>query len=61
MKYVQPVIEVFPEPSLPDLFQEVAVRRRYNPYINLYGLRAADGLELAFLKHAQEFRLEIYG
>src|SRR5208337_4226540 len=54
---IKPVIQIFPESPLCDLFVEILVRRRHNSYVHANRPVAPQALELALLEHPQELRL----
>src|SRR5262249_21381686 len=56
---VQAVVEIFTEATGRQLALQVAVRRGHQPYIDFYGLDAADPLELRLLQHAQKLDLHL--
>src|SRR4029453_9284915 len=57
--YVQAVKEINLKPPLAYELREVAVGCRNHPDIHLLRALRAEGLDFAFLQHAQQFRLEI--
>src|SRR5208282_2291659 len=52
-KHVQAVIEIVAELPVGDHLLEVAVGRRYKPYVDFARMRAAQALEFALLQDAQ--------
>ena len=40
---------------------QIAIRGGHDAHVHFHGLRAAQRFELAFLKHAQKFRLQFSG
>ena len=57
--HVQPVIEVFAEPSGIDLVEQIAVRRRDDAGVDLLGVVVTNPLEFSFLKDAEQLDLEL--
>ncbi len=58
-KHVEAVVQVAPELLVGDHLGEIAVGRRDEPDVDADGAVAAQPLELLFLQHAQEFRLQL--
>src|SRR5205823_4966753 len=54
---VESVVQVLTKAALFDRLLQVPVRRSDDAHVNSYGARAADALELALLKDAQQLRL----
>src|ERR1700731_2000206 len=58
-EYVQPVVEVRAKCPVCHGGFQIAIRCRYDAYLGLNGLRAADAFEFTFLQHPQECNLSI--
>src|SRR5262249_57851648 len=54
----QAVVEVLAESLLADFLGEVGVRRRDDAHVDRDRLPAADALDLSFLQHTQQLRLD---
>ena len=57
--HVEPVVEVLAEPAGVDLIEQVAVRGRDDPGVDLLGVVIADPLEFPFLEDAEQLDLEL--
>src|ERR1039457_2127946 len=55
---IQTVIEVFTEPAVLDLFLQIPVGGRDDPYIGFYGTWAAQSFKLAVLNDPQQLGLQ---
>src|SRR5580704_548500 len=49
-KYVDPIVEIAPKLPAPDHFRQIAMRRRYEPNVNLMCVGAAEAFKLALLE-----------
>jgi len=47
--HVNPIEEIFPESLFRHRLFQILIGCRYNPYIRMHGLYAADPLKIAFL------------
>ena len=55
---VEPVVEVFAEPSRAHECRQILVRRRDQPHVDVDLIVAADRLDAVLLQDAQQLRLE---
>ena len=58
-KDIQPVVEIVAESTLPDFFRQIAIGGRDHAHVDVDGARAPQALELPFLQHAQQLRLQL--
>ena len=56
---IEPVVEIVPEAVLPNFLGEVAIGGRDDTHVDVHRPRAAQSLELPFLKDAQQLGLKL--
>lgn len=58
-EHIEPVVKVFAKFAVLDLFFQIPVSRRNDPYINFYSAGTAQSLKLAVLNDPEELALQL--